>query len=152
MTEPAQDSPRPVRRSGIHRPVWIGWSMAAVAVAVASVVVATGVSDRGAGVRLPPAINIGTGITSQPSPPPPSGRDTTTDPPSVEVPPDTTQVQTLPQPGSNVSSPGTKSSSTDHSASDGQAEPGDPPTTVAPDYPVVTGGSTDSPPTGGSDS
>lgn len=153
MTEPVQESPRFARGTGTRRPVWIGWSFAAVVVAVASVVIAAGLSDRGAGVRLPPAVNIGTGVTWQPSQTVPPGQgEATTDPATVEVPPDTAQVQTSTQPGSH--SPAGTSSSTAHpvSGSDAQKEPADPPTTVAPDYPVVTGGSGDSQPTGGADS
>lgn len=151
MTEPPKDPLRSPRAAGIHRPVWIGWSVAAVALAVASVVIATGLSDRGSGVRLPPAIDIGTGISWQPtSSALPEQGTTTTEPPTVEVPPDTSQVQVTPQPRPQISPPDT----TEHSGSSTgvQTEPGDTPRTVAPDYPVVTGGSTDSQPGGGSDS
>ena len=153
MTEPVQEPPRSARGTGTRSPVWIGWSVAAVVIAVASVVIATGLSDRGAGVRLPPAVNIGTGVTWQPSQTAPPGQgEATTGPATVEVPPDTAQVQTSPQPSAH--SPEGTSSSTEHPASGSyaQKEPADPPTTVAPDYPVVTGGSGDSQPTGGADS
>ena len=151
MSEPAKQPSGPTRRAGSHRPVWIGWSVTAVVLAVASVIVATGLSDRGAGVRLPPAIDIGTGISWQPtSSTSPAQAAPTTEPPTVEVPPDTSQVQVTQQPRPDVSPPDTAEHS--GSGSTVPSEPRDSTGTVSPDYPVVTGGSTDSQPGGGSDS
>lgn len=151
MSEPAKQPNGPTRRAGFHRPVWFRWSVTAVVLAVASVVVATGLSDRGAGVRLPPAIDIGTGLSWLPtSSTSPGEAPPTTEPHTVEVPPDTSQVRITPQPRPDVSPPDTAAPS--GSGSGVPSEPGDSTGTVSPDYPVVTGGSTDSQPAGGSDS
>lgn len=142
MTEPPAEPLRSPRGAGADRPVWIGWSVAAVVLAVASVVIATGLSARGAGVRLPPAIDIGTGISWQPtSSTLPEQGATTTEPPTVEVPPDTSQVQVTPQPRPEVSPPDTSERS--GSTPGAQTETGDSPRAVAPYYPVVTAGSAD---------
>lgn len=164
-------SGRRLRAGAGHRPLWMGWSIAVVVLAVASIAVAAGASERGAGVPVPPAIDIGTGVVSHATPtaPPttepddragPTRESSTTSTSTVDraapttVPLRTTNPtvwqQTAPS-GDATRTPST-SPVQSGSGSDGKQEQGDPPTTVTPNYPVITGTTNPGDGSGGSDS
>lgn len=166
MSRLARKPPRSGGGVGERRPVGMGWSIALVFLAVASIAVAVGASSRGVDVHVPPIIDIGTGVGAARSSPSTAGAEDPSSPvigtPEPPVSPvDPAPATTVPArtsestlahaaPASPPSRP--SNSSQPVSGRDGEQEGGDSPTTVAPNYPVVGGSPTSGGTSGESDS